>query len=192
MKKIIGLLVIGFLIAIATISFVKNNIDEKEDPFEGEQMGTDMAENPANKGTGKGDSAPDFTLTTLDGKEVSLSDYKGKKVVLNFWTSWCPPCKAEMPHMQNYYEDMTEEDNVEILAVNLTNKDNGLDEVSSFIEDYGLTFPIPMDEEGQVGNAYKIISIPTTYMIDTSGIIQNIIVGPMDEQMMIDYVDKLK
>lgn len=191
MKKIIGLLIVGFLIAIATISFVKNNIDEKEDPFEGEQMGTDMAENPANEGTGKGDAAPDFTLTTLDGKEVSLSDYKGKKVVLNFWASWCPPCKAEMPHMQNYYEDMTEEDNVEILAVNLTNKDNGLDEVTSFVEDYGLTFPIPMDEEGQVGNAYKVIPIPTTYMIDTSGIIQNMIVGPMDEQMLIDYVDKL-
>lgn len=79
MKKIIGLLIIGSLIAIATISFVKNNIDEKEDPFEGEQMGTDMAENPVNQGTGKGDAAPDFTLTTLDGKEVSLSDYKGKK-----------------------------------------------------------------------------------------------------------------
>ena len=155
-------------------------------------MGTDMAENPVNQGTGKGDAAPDFTLTTLDGKEVSLSDYKGKKVVLNFWTSWCPPCKAEMPHMQNYYEDMSEEANVEILAVNLTNKDNGVDEVSSFVEDYGLTFPIPMDEEGQIGNAYKVIPIPTTYMIDTNGIIQNMIVGPMNEEMLIDSVDKLK
>lgn len=94
--------------------------------------------------------------------------------------------------MQNYYEDMSEEANVEILAVNLTNKDNGVDEVSSFVEDYGLTFPIPMDEEGQIGNAYKVIPIPTTYMIDTNGIIQNMIVGPMNEEMLIDYVDKLK
>lgn len=192
MKKIIGLLIVGCLVAIATVSLVKNNIDKQEDPFEGEQMGTDLGENPANKGTGKGDIAPEFTLTTLDGEEVSLSDYKGKKVVLNFWTSWCPPCKAEMPHMQNYYEDMASEANVEMLAVNLTNKDNGMNQVVSFVDDYGLSFPIPLDEEGQVGNAYQVITIPTTYMIDTSGIIQNKIVGPMDEQMLIDYVNKLK
>ena len=191
MKKIIGLLIVGCLVAIATISFVKENIDEKADPFEGEQMGTDLAENPANKGTGKGDIAPEFTLTTLAGEEVSLSDYKGKKVVLNFWATWCPPCKAEMPHMQNYYEDMAEEANVEILAVNLTKGDYGIDKVSSFVDDYGLTFPIPLDEEGEIGDVYQAITIPTTYMIDTTGTIQNKIVVPMDEQMIIDYVNKL-
>lgn len=190
-KKLIGLLIVGCLVAIATISFVKSNIDETE-AFAGEQMGTDMAANPANEGIGQGDRAPNFTLTTLDGKEVSLSDYQGKKVVLNFWATWCPPCKAEMPHMQNYYEDMAEQENVEILAVNLTSSDVGLDKVELFKEDYGLSFPIPLDEEGNVGKTYQAITIPTTYMIDTTGTIQNKIVGPMDEQMLTDYVSNLK
>ncbi|TQR17614.1 redoxin domain-containing protein [Psychrobacillus soli] len=191
MKKIIGLLIVGCLVAIATISFVRNNIDETE-AFAGEQMGTDMAANPANEGIGHGDRAPNFTLTTLDGEEVTLSDYQGKKVVLNFWATWCPPCKAEMPHMQNYYEDMAEQENVEILAVNLTSSDVGIEKVELFKEDYGLSFPIPLDEEGDVGKTYQAITIPTTYMIDTTGTIQNKIVGPMDEQMLTDYVSNLK
>ena len=189
-KKIIGLIVIAALVAIATISFVRDNIDEQE-AFAGEQMGTDMANNAANEGLGKGNAAPNFTLTTLDGEEVTLADYKGKKVVLNFWATWCPPCKAEMPHMQNYYEDMAVKENVEILAVNLTSTDVGLDKVKAFQEDYALSFPIPLDEEGVVGDTYQAITIPTTYMIDTTGTIQNKIVGPMDEQMLTEYISNL-
>lgn len=190
-KKIIGLLVIAALIAIATISFVRDNIDEQE-AFAGEQMGTDLANNPANEGLGQGNTAPNFTLTTLEGEEVSLSDYKGKKVVLNLWATWCGPCKAEMPHLQNYYEDMAEKDNVEILAVNLTNQDVGVDKVKTFQEDYALSFPIPLDEDGVVEYMYQAVTIPTTYMIDTTGTIQNKIVGPMDEQMLADYISNLK
>ena len=191
-KKIIGLLLVGCLVAIATISFVKNNMDEEQDAFAGEQMGTDLGANPANEGIGKGDKAPNFTLTTLDGAEVSLADYQGKKVVLNLWATWCGPCKAEMPHMQNYYEDMAAQENVEILAVNLTSSDVGIDKVKAFQEDYALSFPIPLDEDGVVGELYQAITIPTTYMIDTTGTIQNKIVGPMDEQMLTEYVDNLK
>lgn len=190
-KKIFGLLIVASLVAIATITFVKSNTDTTE-AISNEQLGSDLATNPANDGTGKGDAAPNFTLTTLDGKEVTLSDYKGKKVVLNFWATWCPPCKAEMPHMQNYYEDKAEQENVEILAVNLTSSDSGLDKVQAFQEDYALSFPIPLDEEGIVGETYQAITIPTTYMIDTTGTIQNKIVGPMDEQMLTDLVSNLK
>ena len=190
-KKILGLIVIAALVAIATISFVRDNIDEQE-AFAGEQMGTDLANNPANEGLGKGNAAPNFTLTTLEGEEVTLSDYKGKKVVLNFWATWCPPCKAEMPHMQNYYEDMAEKENVEILAVNLTSTDVGLEKVKAFQEDFALSFPIPLDEDAVVEDIYQAITIPTTYMIDTTGTIQNKIVGPMDEQMLTDYISNLK
>ncbi|WP_391120436.1 peroxiredoxin family protein [Psychrobacillus sp. L3] len=186
-KKIIGLVAVACLVAIATISFVKNNVDKTE-ALANEQLGTDLATDPANEGVGKGDSAPNFKLTTLEGKEVSLADYKGKKVVLNFWATWCPPCKAEMPHMQNYYEDMAVKENVEILAVNL---DSGMDNVKAFQEDYALSFPILLDEEGKVGKIYQAITIPTTYIIDTNGTIQNKIVGPMDEQMLTDLVKSL-
>ncbi|MET0959313.1 MAG: redoxin domain-containing protein [Psychrobacillus psychrotolerans] len=190
-KKIIALVVIAALIAIATISFVRGNIDEQE-AFAGEQMGTDLANNPANEGLGQGNAAPNFTLTTLAGEEVTLADYKGKKIVLNLWATWCGPCKAEMPHMQNYYEDMAEKENVEILAVNLTSSDVGIDKVKAFQDDYSLSFPILLDEDGIVGETYQAITIPTTYMIDTTGTIQNKIVGPMDEQMLADYVSNLK
>ncbi|MGB5944971.1 redoxin domain-containing protein [Paenisporosarcina sp.] len=188
-KKIFGLVVVASLIAIMIAGFVKKNIDTEES-FASEQRGVDLVNVSAEEGLVKGDMAPDFTLTTLDGKKVQLSDLKGKKIIVNFWATWCPPCKAEMPHMQNYYEDFAKDENVEILAVNLTNGDK-VESVQNFVEDYGLTFPIPMDVEGKVGETYQAITIPTSYMIDTKGRIQNKIVGPMDENMMKDFVSNL-
>lgn len=133
----------------------------------------------------EGAEAPDFELTTLDGKTVKLSDYRGKKVILNFWATWCPPCKAEMPHMQNFYEE-NKDQNVEILAVNLTNMDKGRDAIDAFVKEYGLTFPIPLDEEGDAGTTYQAFTIPTSYILDEKGVITKKIVGPMDENMMKD------
>lgn len=133
----------------------------------------------------EGAEAPDFELNTLDGKAVKLSDYRGKKVILNFWATWCPPCKAEMPHMQNFYEE-NKDKGVEILAVNLTNMDKGTDEVQKFVDEYGLTFIIPLDEEGVVGTTYQAFTIPTSYILDENGVIIKKVVGPMDENMMKD------
>lgn len=131
----------------------------------------------------EGAEAPEFELTTLDGKAVKLSDYRGKKVILNFWATWCPPCKAEMPHMQNFYEE-NQDKGVEILAVNLTNMDKGMEDIKTFVKDYGLTFPIPLDEEGVAGTTYQAFTIPTSYILDENGVITKKIVGPMDENMM--------
>lgn len=133
----------------------------------------------------EGAEAPDFELNTLDGKTIKLSDYRGKKVILNFWATWCPPCKAEMPHMQNFYEEYNDQ-GVEILAVNLTNMDKGVEEVQKFVDDYGLTFTIPLDEEGNAGTTYQAFTIPTSYILDENGVITKKIVGPMDENMMKD------
>ena len=189
-KKIFGLVLIALLIAIAVGTMVKKNIDQ-EASISNEQLGADMTNVTASEGLNQGDLAPNFTLTTLDGKTVKLSDYQGKKVVLNFWATWCPPCRAEMPHMQNYYEDFAEDEGVEILAINLTDGDTR-EKVEDFVADYGLTFPILMDEEGTAGKTYQAVTIPTSYMIDTSGKIQHKIVGPMDDQMIADYISNLK
>ncbi|WP_210365759.1 redoxin domain-containing protein [Bacillus sp. REN3] len=131
----------------------------------------------------EGAEAPDFELATMEGEPLKLSDYRGKKVILNFWATWCPPCKAEMPHMQNFYEE-NKDKGVEIVAVNLTNMDKGKDTIETFIKDYGLTFPIPLDEEGVAGTTYQAFTIPTSYILDENGVITKKVVGPMDENMM--------
>ncbi|MBM7705196.1 thiol-disulfide isomerase/thioredoxin [Chryseomicrobium aureum] len=180
MKKIIALLGLAVLIGIATYSFAQENADTV-DSLNNEQLGTDMATSP-NSTLQKGDIPPQFTLQTLDEKQITLSELKGKKVILNFWATWCPPCKAEMPHMQKFHEQYGDE--VEIVAVNLTSKDSGIDKIEQFVRDYELTFSIPLDETGDVGDAYEAITIPTSYIIGTDGRIQHKIVGPMDEAMM--------
>jgi peroxiredoxin len=135
-------------------------------------------------GLKQGNLAPNFELKTLDGETIKLSDYKGKKVILNFWASWCPPCKAEMPHMQDFYEEQESgKGDVEILAVNLRNLEKNGKVVRKFVEDYKLTFPILLDTE-DVGTQYQAFTIPTSYALDTKGVIQYKIVGPMSKEIM--------
>ncbi|HLO12652.1 MAG TPA: redoxin domain-containing protein [Pseudoneobacillus sp.] len=141
-------------------------------------------------GLQEGNKAPNFGLKTLDGQEVKLSDMVGKKVILNFWATWCPPCKAEMPHMQEFYEEQ-KNNQVTILAVNLTTSEKSSDNIGSFVKDYGLTFPIVLDSEGQVGQTYQAVTIPTSYVIDTKGVIRKKIVGPMDKEMMTELLQSV-
>lgn len=190
-KKIIGLVILAAMIAIVIIGAVKNNTSES-DALNNMALGSDVDFLPTEEGLAKGEKAPDFQLTTLDGEVVTLSDYQGQKVILNFWATWCPPCRAEMPHMQNYFEDQAEEANVVILAVNLTTEDKGLKTIEDFVEEFGLEFSIPMDDKGDVGSTYQAVSIPTSYTIDTKGRIQNKVVGPMDAPMMEQLVKEME
>lgn len=129
--------------------------------------------------------APNFELETIDGKPISLADYAGKKVLLNFWATWCPPCNAEAPHLQTIYEQYGAA-GIEIIAVNVTSqeKGKGKDTVPQFVQQYGLTFPVVLDVHDQVVSMYQILTLPTTYFIDEEGAIIEIISGPMDEQLM--------
>ncbi|WP_142826090.1 peroxiredoxin family protein [Planococcus soli] len=190
-KKIIGLLVIAAMVAIVIIGAVQDNMAESE-ALDNMALGSDVDFLPTDEGLAKGEQAPDFQLTTLDGEAVRLSDYQGQKVMLNFWATWCPPCRAEMPHMQTYFEEQAEDENVVILAVNLTTEDRGLGKIEDFVEEFGLEFAIPMDEHGDVGSTYQAVSIPTSYMIDTQGRVQNKIVGPMDLAMMEQLVEDME
>ena len=196
MKKNIGLLIVVLLVAVMIGTYVKQQID-KDREIETTSLGKEMDERKI--GLSNGDTPPDFTLTSLDGKNVTLSDLRGKKVVLNFWATWCPPCKVEMPHMQNYYEQYAKKDNVEIIAVNLTSEerdvtaDAKVDSVMTFRDSFDLTFPILLDQDpkNSIGIAYQIITIPTTYFIDSNGYIQRAIKGPMNAEMLKKYVDAL-
>lgn len=183
-KKYFILLILLLVIAIAAVNIwnFQQNQATNEDKSEstGDSKIIPYDEQPSVE---KGNPAPDFTLTTLDGKEVKLSDYLGKKVILNFWATWCPPCKAEMPHMQNFYEK-NKDKGIEILAVNLTSQDKGMEKIEEFVQEYGLSFPIPLDKDGEIGVLYQAFGIPTSYIIDSNGIITERIPGPMDEEMM--------
>lgn len=162
-KKVIAAVVIVALFAVAMV----------------QAMGKEDQETSSQKiGLEVGNTPPDFELKTLSGDTVKLSDYKGKKVMLNFWATWCPPCKAEMPDMQKFYEG--NKDRVEILAVNM----DTTNDVAGFVKEYGLTFPILLDEENEVNKDYGIVSIPTTFFIDEDGVIKQKITGSMQLEDM--------
>lgn len=130
-----------------------------------------------------GFQAPDFTLTALDGSSMALHDLRGQGVILNFWASWCPPCKAEMPALQRVYEAYRDQGLV-VVAVNVTAQD-ARPNVESFVADYGLTFPVLLDLDARVATMYRVHSLPTTFFIGPDGVIQEIVIGgPMAEALL--------
>ncbi|MCG7334309.1 redoxin domain-containing protein [Sporosarcina sp. ACRSM] len=190
-KKMIGSIIAALLIGSMIVIMVKSNLDN-EDPLDNYIVSADYSEDDGLPGLEKGSIPPDFVLSSLSGETFRLSDLKGKKVVLNFWASWCGPCKAEMPHMQKYYEKNKDKENVEIVAVNLSETERrGQKGIEEFVDAYGLTFPIPLDKEGAVMKAYKVLIIPTTYFIGTDGKVGQRITGPMDEKRLTELVDQL-
>ena len=136
----------------------------------------------------KGELAPDFELTTLDGETVKLSDYKGKRVMLNFWATWCPPCRAEMPDMQKFQGNK----DVQVLAVNLLETESNPDNVQKFVDELNLTLTTPLDIESAVSNEYNVVAYPTTYMIDSNGRIQFIMMGAMNYDFMVQQFEMMK
>lgn len=167
---------------------------KKEQSVQGKQEKSEavMKEMIARNGIEIGKVAPDFELAKLDGTEVKLSDLKGKKVILNFWATWCGPCQQEMPDMEAFYKE--HKGNVEILAINYTpsEKGGGEEKVSNFAKEKGITFPVLLDKNIDVTTAYKVITIPTSYFIDTKGVIQDKFIGPMTQKEMEKRITKLK
>jgi peroxiredoxin len=120
-----------------------------------------------------GFSAPDFTLETPDSGTVNLADLRGQVVLINFWATWCPPCRAEMPAIQQVYERYREQ-GFTVLAVNMQEGDT---QVAAFVNEMGLTFPILMDRDGSVSNRYQVKALPSTFVVDRQGVIQNVTLG---------------
>ncbi len=134
-----------------------------------------------------GDEAPDFHLTTLDGKTVQLSDFKGKGVFLNFWATYCPPCKDEMPYMDNQYAEFKEK-GVEILAVNVGEPPLTAEK---FAQRYDLSFPILMDEREEVYKAYGVKPIPATFLIDKDGIVVDRVTKGLTEEEIKEMMERI-
>jgi peroxiredoxin len=170
--------VVSMLVTALFFSFLTNaQLGEKKEEAE--------AAATAVSGIKQGNRAPDFGLQTIEGDRIKLSDLKGKVVFVNLWATWCPPCRAEMPEMVRFYKDYSSK-NVEVLAVNLTDSDSEK-EVKRFAKAFKLNFPVLLDPEGKVGNTYKTVTIPTTFIIDKKGIIRQKHIGPMSYEMMEDF-----
>lgn len=135
--------------------------------------------------------APDFTVLDYDGNEVKLSDYFGKPIVLNFWASWCPPCKAEMPHFNKIYLEMKDE--VQFLMVNLTDgQRETIEKAKDYIESNEFEFPVLFDTKSTAGSIYQISSIPTTLFIDAQGNIVTGYKGIVDEATLRRSINAAK
>jgi peroxiredoxin len=141
-------------------------------------------------GPREGFYAPDFTLETLQGGQVKLSDLRGKIVVVNFWTTWCPPCRAETPALEAAYEAY-KDSNVVVLGVNLTDQD-AIPDVKSFVQAFDLTYPILLDRDGAIGLLYQLNGLPTTFFVNRKGVIRTVVVGgPMSETFIRSKIEAL-
>lgn len=124
-----------------------------------------------------GQLAPDFKMKNLKGGLASLSQYRGKVVLVNFWATWCEPCRAEMPSMEELYSNYSRND-FEILAVSIDTM--GEPPVRFFVEDFGFTFPVLMDDQFTVNDHYQVRVVPTTILIDRKGVIAHRVLGAKD------------
>jgi len=138
----------------------------------------------------KGFLAPEFNLSTLDGQSVKLSDLRGNIVLVNFWATWCPPCRAEMPAVEKVYNSYKDQGFV-VLAVNSTVQDT-FTNVAPFAQQFGLSFPILLDRTGDVSHLYMLRSLPTSFFVDRDGIIREVVIGgPMSEALLRSRVEQL-
>jgi cytochrome c biogenesis protein CcmG/thiol:disulfide interchange protein DsbE len=120
-----------------------------------------------------GFAAPDFSLATQDGESVNLANLRGQVVLVNFWATWCPPCRAEMPAIQQVY-DKYRDQGFTVLAIDVQEGDA---QVASFADQNGLTIPILIDHDGTVSNRYQVKAMPSTFFIDQNGVIQEVTLG---------------
>jgi peroxiredoxin len=134
--------------------------------------------------------APNFSLPGLDGKRISLKDYKGKVVLVNIWATWCPPCVAETPSLERLYK-ILKDDDFELLAVSIDEAGDRV--IAPFIKKYNLSFPVLVDTEGSILNLYGTKAVPESFIVRKDGIIDKKIIGAIDwtDPEMIEYFRNL-
>lgn len=134
--------------------------------------------------------APDFTLNDIDDKKHQLSDYRGKVVIVNFWATWCPPCRFELPSMEKLWQVIKRED---VIMLGIDVGENA-DTIFTFTSDYPVTFPLLLDRDSSVTNKYPVLGIPTSFIIDPQGRIIYRAVGTRkwDDEQVIKQILELK
>ncbi len=130
--------------------------------------------------------APDLTLRRLDGEELSLSDLRGQPVMLNFWATWCPPCRAEIPALEQVWR----EGGSDVMVIGVNVQENPA-VVEAFVIDYGMSYPVVLDPDGEAARLYRVRAFPTTYFIDGQGRIARVFSGPLTEPLIYTYLTDL-
>ncbi|MEN9935485.1 MAG: hypothetical protein RLZZ387_2064 [Chloroflexota bacterium] len=135
--------------------------------------------------------APDVALPALGGGEIRLSDYRGQVVLVNFWGTWCEPCKEETPALQASYEQLKDQGLV-IVGVNLRKQETDDDAVRAFLNEYGVTYPNALDVEGEMARQFQISPIPTSYFIDPAGNVRYVRVGTLTQEEVVVLFNRLR
>lgn len=136
-----------------------------------------------------GSLAPDFRLTTLDGENISLADLQGKNVLINYWATWCPPCLNELTALENIQNQFEHQDFL-VVTINGIEQDN-LGDVQATVQEYGITYPVLLDENETFWDSYRILFLPTSIYIDELGIIRFIKFGEQSEAEFVDMIQQL-
>jgi thiol-disulfide isomerase/thioredoxin len=131
-------------------------------------------------GINVGEIAPDFTLLDLEGKEVRLGEFRGKVVFVNFWATWCPPCRAEMPDIESLYQEHKDKGLV-VIGIDISESEAT---VRQFVQRGGYSWTFVLDSDGAVAASYNIRAIPTSFFIDREGVIQAVNIGAMTKKGM--------
>lgn len=154
-----------------------------------DELNTDVDPSPEiSYGANPGDTAYDYDLIDIEsGELVKLSDYRGQKVFLNFWASWCPPCRVEAPHLQSFSEN---QDEVVVLGVNVRVSESKEENIQAFIDEFDLTFQNVYGPEEMFGSFY-VESLPTSFFIDSNGIIRERVTGPVTEDVLQGIFDMM-
>ncbi|SEK20427.1 Peroxiredoxin [Carnobacterium iners] len=192
MKKIIWAilgLVLIFVLVDFGYDFAQERKDEKQAASDARmQQEESQSKQVLEEGNNSGQLAYEFEAEDMAGSMVKLSDYRGKKVFLNFWASWCPPCKVEMPHLKEFSE--TQED-VVVLGVNVTTSETDLANAQLFLDEFDVDYPNVYGTQ-KMFNLYRVQSLPTSYIIDSQGVIQERIVGPVTKDVLTTKFDLVK
>lgn len=200
-KKILTIIFIGIVLVVGLFYFANFKDDNSEDISSESGISNNVDENTKNeKNTideqedyepieadiAVGELAPDFTLLNLEGEEVSLSDYRGQYVLINFWATWCQYCDIEMPDLDRLND---ENDDLVVLAVNVMEEKNLVDK---YIKEGGYKFPVVLDEEGEVAITYLVSAFPTSYFVDKEGILLGGVPGMMTYEQMSQLLSEIK
>jgi thiol-disulfide isomerase/thioredoxin len=177
MRKALAAILVGLGLVLIGVSLLAFSGSDEVDTTEGD--GISVAPE-------QGALAPNFTLETVYGDTVQLSDFQGKVILLNFWAVWCPPCLEEMPSIQKVHERFG--DQLVVLAVNAG---DSREDALSFRETYRLSFETLLDSENKVESQYRVRGLPTTFFIDEQGIIQITHIGFMEESQLAGYLTEM-